>query len=115
VGDDLELTPFSGGTRLRLRVKAGANKTAIVGVHDGALKLKVAAAPERGKANRAVVKLLADTLGLAASAVTIAAGKASQDKVAEIALDVAAVCARLADRELPKKREAGNQEFSAGR
>jgi uncharacterized protein (TIGR00251 family) len=102
--DDLELMPFPGGTRLRLRVKAGAKKTAIVGVHGGALKVSVAAAPERGKANRAVVALLADVLGLAPSGVAIVSGKTSQDKVAEVALDVATVCAILADLELPKKR-----------
>ena len=70
MAEDLELTPFPGGTRLRLRVKAGAKKTAILGVHGGAIKLSVAAAPERGKANRAVVKLLAEVLGLPSSAVT---------------------------------------------
>ena len=102
--DDLELTPFPNGTRVRLRVKAGARKTAIVGVHGGALKVSVAAAPERGKANRAVLKLLAEVLGLASSGVAIVSGKSSQDKVAEVTLDVAAVCAILADLELPKKR-----------
>jgi uncharacterized protein (TIGR00251 family) len=104
VGEDLELTPFPGGTRLRLRVKAGAKTTAILGVHGGGLKLSVAAAPERGKANRAVVKLLAEVLGLPSSAVTIAEGKSSPDKVAEIALSVAAVRAILANLERPKKR-----------
>jgi uncharacterized protein len=104
MSDDLELAPCPGGTRLRLRVKAGATKTAIVGLHGGALKVSVAAAPERGKANRAVVKLLAETLGLPPSGVKIASGKTSPDKVAEIALDVAALCGRLADLELPRKR-----------
>ena len=104
MGEELQLTPFPGGTRLRLRVKAGARTSAIVGVHGGALKLSVAASPERGRANRAVVKLLAETLGLPTSSVTIVSGKTSQDKVAEIALGVAEVCAILADLELPKKR-----------
>jgi uncharacterized protein (TIGR00251 family) len=95
VSNELELTSIPGGTRLRLRVKPGARKTAIVGVHGGALKLSVAAAPERGKANRAVVTLLAEALGLPPSAVTIAAGAASQDKVAEIALPPSSVRAIL--------------------
>ena len=94
--DELELVSVAGGTRLRLRVKPGARKTAIVGVHGGALKVAVAAAPEKGKANRAVVKLLAEVLDLPASAVTIAAGETSQDKVAEIALNPIAVRAILA-------------------
>ena len=90
-GDRLELTPVAGGTRMRLRVKPGARKNAIVGVHGGALKLAVAAAPEKGRANRAVVLLLADAFGLPSPAVTITAGDTSQDKVAEIALDPAAI------------------------
>jgi hypothetical protein len=96
VDDELELIPVAGGTRLRLRVKPGARKTAIVGAHGGALKIAVAAAPERGKANRAVVRLLAAALGLPVSAVTIAAGTTSQDKIAEIALNPVAVRAILA-------------------
>ena len=91
----LELTATPSGTRIRLRVKAGARQTAIVGRHGGALKLSVAAAPERGKANRAVVALLAEALGLPSSAVTIAAGQSSRDKVAEIALELPAVRAIL--------------------
>ncbi len=94
--DELELVSVAGGTRLRLRVKPGARKTAIVGVHGGALKVAVAAAPEKGRANRAVVKLLAEALELPSSAVTITAGESSQDKVAEIALGPATVRAILA-------------------
>ena len=94
--DELELVSVVGGTRLRLRVKPGARKTAIVGVHGGALKVAVAAAPEKGKANRAVVRLLAKALNLPSLAVTITSGETSQDKVAEIALRPAAVRAILA-------------------
>lgn len=95
MNDELELVSVAGGTRLRLRVKPGARKTAIVGIHGGALKVSVAAAPEKGKANRAVVKLLAEALGLPPSAVTITSGETSQDKAAEIALDPTAVRAIL--------------------
>jgi uncharacterized protein (TIGR00251 family) len=102
--DELELTPVAGGTRLRLRVKPGARRSTIVGVHGGALKLAVAAPPEKGKANRAVIALLADALGLTPSAVTITTGETSQDKVAEIALTPARVRAILAAREHDKKR-----------
>jgi len=95
VPDALELTAVPGGTRLRLRVKPGAKTTAVVGAHGGALKIAVAAPPEKGKANRAVVTLLATTLGLPASSVTITAGETSQDKVALIALGLAQVRAVL--------------------
>ena len=102
--DDLELTPFPGGTRLRLRVTAGAKKTAILGAHGGALKLSVTAAAERGKANREVGELLAKSFGLPSSAVTITSGKSSKEKVVEVALEIAALCTKLAGFELPRKR-----------
>jgi uncharacterized protein (TIGR00251 family) len=102
--DDLELTPVPEGTRLRLRVSAGAKKTAIVGIHGGALKLSVTAAAEKGKANREVVELLADTFGVPSAAVTITSGKSSKDKVVEITLDLSELCTKLAELELPKKR-----------
>jgi uncharacterized protein (TIGR00251 family) len=96
VAGEITLTAIEGGTRLRLRVKPGARKTAIVGSHGGALKLSVAAPPERGKANRAVVALLAKALGLPSSAVTIASGETSQDKIAEIAMSPSRIRGLLA-------------------
>lgn len=104
MASDLELTPVAAGTRVRVRVKAGARKSAIGGAHGGALKVAVATVAEKGKANRAVVELLAETLRLPASAVTIVSGKTSQDKVVEIALSVAAVCAILVELEQTKNR-----------
>jgi uncharacterized protein len=89
------LTPASGGTRLRLRVKAGARASAIVGPHGGALKVTVAAPPERGKANRAVVDLLAEALGLPSSSLEIVQGATSPDKVLWIPLSAAEIEARL--------------------
>jgi len=94
----IELTSVPGGTRLRLRVKPDAKKTTIVGAHGGALKIAVAAPPERGKANSAVVRLLAETCGLPTNAVTITAGETSQDKVAVIALGPAELRAKLQSR-----------------
>jgi uncharacterized protein (TIGR00251 family) len=103
VANDLELKPVAGGTRLRVRVKPGARKTAIGGAHGGALRIAVAAVAERGKANRAVVEALAEALGLPASSVTIVSGKTSQDKVVDVALSVAAVCTLLVQLERPKR------------
>jgi len=91
----LELTETPRGTRLRLRVRAGGRSDAIVGVHGGALKLTVTAAPERGKANRAVVALLAERLGIPVSEIEIVAGTSSPDKVVQLALDRGGLVARL--------------------
>ena len=68
---DLDLTAIDGGTRLRLRVKPGARRNEIQGPHGGALKLSVTAPPEKGKANRAVLDLLSNALGVPASSLTL--------------------------------------------
>lgn len=47
--------------------------------------MRVAAAPEAGKANDAVVRLLADTLALPARDIEIVSGLSSRDKVVELA------------------------------
>ena len=71
-------------TRLTLRVSPGATRPGIVGRHGAAWKVRVAAAPEDGKANAAVVRLLAETVGLPARDVSILAGHASRDKTVEL-------------------------------
>jgi hypothetical protein len=71
-------------TRLRLRVAPGAAKAAVIGRHGDAWKLRVAAAPERGKANDAVVTLLAETLSVPRTSVSIVSGTASRDKIVEL-------------------------------
>ena len=83
-----DFSPEDGGrsVRLRLRVSAGASRRRVVGVHGGALKLSVQAPPERGKANRAVLSLVAEAFGLAASDVELVAGETSPDKVVRLPL-----------------------------
>lgn len=72
-------------TRLRLRVAPGAAGPVVVGRHGDAWKLRVAAAPERGKANDAVLELLAETLELPRSEITLVSGAGSRDKIVELA------------------------------
>ncbi len=94
----LELTQVKEGTRLRLRVKPGGRRSEVVGSHGGALKVTVAAAPERGKANRAVIELLARTLDVPAAAVEILSGETSRDKTVLVRLPLTEVAARLSGR-----------------
>ena len=48
-------------------------------------KVRVAALPERGKANEAVLALLAETLAVPRSSVTLVSGSGSRDKIVELA------------------------------
>jgi uncharacterized protein len=82
--------------RVNLRVSPGASRTEIVGRHGDGWKVRVTAAAERGRANDAVVRLLADALGVQPGAVSVVAGRASRDKIVEISgLDPAEVRRRL--------------------
>jgi uncharacterized protein (TIGR00251 family) len=66
--------------RLTLRVAPGAASTAVVGRHGDGWKVRVAAAPEHGKANAAVVRLLADVLQVPERDVSIVSGHGSRTK-----------------------------------
>jgi uncharacterized protein len=72
-------------TRLRVRVSPGAARAAVVGRHGGGWKLRVAATPENGRANNAVVRLLADTLSLPRSAVRLVSARRAREKIIELA------------------------------
>jgi uncharacterized protein len=70
--------------RLNLRISPGAGRSAVVGRHGDAWKLRVAAPPERGRANASVVSLLATSLEIGRPDVRIVSGAVSRDKVVEI-------------------------------
>lgn len=75
----------AGGVVLTVFVQPGAARAGVVGCHGDALKLKVAAAPERGKANAAVVALLAAELGVRPSDVEVLSGHGSRRKRVHVA------------------------------
>lgn len=68
-------------TSLRLRVIPGAPHPGIVGRHGDAWKVRVAAAAEAGKANDAVLELLAHALDVPRRDLELTSGRASRDKV----------------------------------
>jgi uncharacterized protein len=68
-------------TRLRLRVSPGSGRSGIVGRHGEAWKVRVAAAPEGGKASEVVLELLAQTLGVPRQNLALATGRAARDKI----------------------------------
>ena len=70
--------------RLNVRVAPGGSRAAVVGRHGDGWKVRVVAAPERGRANEAVVEFLAATLGLRRQDVKIVGGAASRNKTVEL-------------------------------
>jgi uncharacterized protein len=62
----------------------GSSKAGVVGRHGDGWKLRVAAAPERGKANEATLELLAERLGVAVRDLRVVAGHTGRDKTVEV-------------------------------
>ena len=77
--------PEPEAVRLVVRVSPGAAQSGIVGrMADGRLKVRVAAPAEGGRANRALVALLAESLGVARGAVVLVAGHGARDKIVDV-------------------------------
>ncbi len=76
----IAVSAHADGTVLPVLAHAGAKRNAILGERAGALRVAVTAAPERGKANEAIQKLLAETLDLKPGRITLIAGATSRQK-----------------------------------
>jgi uncharacterized protein len=74
----------AGGVRFDVRVQPRASRNEVVGEHDGALRVRLAAPPVDGAANEALVDLLAEVLRVAKRDVKIVRGAASRRKVVEV-------------------------------
>lgn len=68
------------GTEIAVRVTPKASRERIA-VEDGVIRVYVTVVPEDGKANQAVVKLLAKALGLAKTRLVLVRGATARDKV----------------------------------
>lgn len=78
--DGLVSETANGDAVLAVHVQPGARRTEVVGRHGDALKVRVQAPADRGKANAAVVTLLAATFGVPDSAVVLVRGTSSRAK-----------------------------------
>ena len=94
----------AASTRLRVRVSPGAARAEIVGRHGDAWKVRVTAAPERGRANEAVLRLLAETLAVPRDAVTLVSGHGGREKIVELnGVGPALIERRLASASIPER------------
>jgi len=70
--------------KLKLKIVPGASRNGIAGWLGDALKIRVAAPPEKNKANKAVIRLLATTLDIHPRDIVIETGATSSRKVVHI-------------------------------
>lgn len=66
--------------QLTLKVVPGSSRTEVVGRYDGMLKVKIAAPPEQGKANKMLIAFLAKALGIRKNEIHITSGQTSSIK-----------------------------------
>jgi uncharacterized protein (TIGR00251 family) len=72
------------GALLRVRVQPRARRDEVVGWQGAALRVRVSAPPADGRANQAVIALLAQALGLPRSSIGLVSGAASRDKLVSV-------------------------------
>jgi uncharacterized protein (TIGR00251 family) len=70
--------------RIEVYVQPRASRTEIAGLHDGLIKIRVAAPAVENAANLALIEFVAKRLGIAKRSVRVASGAASRRKVLEV-------------------------------
>ena len=81
---ELAIREVEGAVVFKVKVVAGSSQTGICGLLDGTLKVKVAAAPEKGKANQCLAGFLAKRLGVKKNAVSIISGRTNPVKNVQV-------------------------------
>jgi len=76
----LNVQELDNGVVFTARIIPGSSKTALCGLLDGMLKIKVAAPPQKGKANQCLVEFLASQLSVKKNAVRIVSGQTARIK-----------------------------------
>jgi len=85
------LSSRGDGVLLQISVMPNAKRTEVDGLHDGALRVRLAAPPIEGRANEALVAWLAKSLGVAKRDVELLRGESSRRKQVAIAVSYDAV------------------------
>jgi uncharacterized protein len=84
-----------GGVCLEVLVQPRASRTRVAGVHDGRLKIQLAAPPVDGEANAALVEFLARAMGVRKADVTLERGEAGRRKTVRVEGGTLAAAAAL--------------------
>ncbi len=76
----IELVPHAQGTIVPVHAQPGAKRNGLLGERAGALRVAVTAVPEKGKANAAILAVLAESLGCRVSQISLLSGETSRQK-----------------------------------
>lgn len=74
------LKPIADGVEIAVKVVPGASRDRVMGLLGDALKVQVSAPPEKGRANAAVIEVLAEALGVSAKSISLVGGATSPHK-----------------------------------
>ena len=78
--DALFIEPRDDGAIIKVWAVPGASRERVIGLHGDALKVAVAAPPEKGRANKRITQVLAEALQVSASSILLVSGASSRDK-----------------------------------
>lgn len=92
----VDLQEVAGGVVLPVQAQPGARRNGVTGVHAGRLKVAVTQAPEKGKANKALIEVLSEALGLKRAQIRLMSGEtAGLKKFVVAGVDKAALGERV--------------------
>ena len=80
----IKIENIDGGVVFLAKIVPASSKTQVAGIMDGMIKVKVSAAPEKGKANQCLVSFLAKKLGLKKKDIEIISGQTNPVKKVQI-------------------------------
>ncbi|MDE0865499.1 MAG: DUF167 domain-containing protein [Rubripirellula sp.] len=73
-------------TRISVHATPGVRRTHVGGTHDGALRIRVTAAADKGRANKVIIEALADALGIRKSQIALISGETNRRKLFEVGI-----------------------------
>jgi uncharacterized protein (TIGR00251 family) len=92
----LRVTEGKEGCVFQVRVLPRSRRNEVVGLHGDALRIRLMAPPEKGRANQALQEFLAEELGVSRSSVEILSGHTSRQKrVCVKGVSADAICALM--------------------
>jgi uncharacterized protein len=74
------VVPCREGSSIQVKITPGSSRTKLLGLHGECLKIAVAAPPEKGKANLALIEFLAELTGISKQQVKLTSGETNPQK-----------------------------------